>query len=78
MLNQNAFDGQTYIDVKAVCIFCQENEGQADRVLPARDLSDPAAAACVLQHISPERTAALGISIEEDAEALERLRLVCS
>ncbi|CAL8470128.1 g9670 [Coccomyxa elongata] len=53
----------------------QENEGQADRVLPARDLSDPAAAACVLQDISPERMAALGISMEEDAEALERLRL---
>ncbi len=66
-------------DILKLCAHVQqENEGQADRMLPARDLSDPAAAACALQDISLERMAALDISIEEDAEALERLRLVCS
>lgn len=55
----------------------QENQGPAsDRVLPARALADPAAAAAVLQDISPDRAAALDILIEEDVEALERLRLV--
>ncbi|BDA44147.1 probable mitotic checkpoint serine/threonine-protein kinase BUB1 at N-terminal half [Coccomyxa sp. Obi] len=68
--------GDLLADGDAPDIFAeQENEGQADRLLPARDLSDPTAAACVLRDISPERMAALGISIEEDAEALERLHL---
>ncbi len=54
----------------------QENLGTAERILPARNVGDPAAAACVLQDLSLQRTAALGVQIDEDVDALQRLHLV--